>query len=154
MYFEYGSQSVGGQAFSLAESPGGVFYFQDCLGTFGSVPFNLDQWYYLAVVENANGTQSFYVNGILEATGALSINTAPNSAMTVGGIMQNAGSGLLPAYYVNANIEQVHVYNTALTTGQITQDMQATVPEPSWLACMLGALMEVGLLTRKRLHRC
>ena len=136
-YFEYGSQSVNGGAFSIGETTGGVFQFETTNYGFTAGAFSLNRWYYLALTQYSNGTEDFYVNGALAATASIPSNTAAGSSMTIGGITQSASGGLLSAYYVDAYVENLHVYNVALTSSQISQDMMATVPEPS-LPLMLG----------------
>ena len=105
--------------------------------------FTTNQWYYVAVEVTGANTESFYVNGTQTATGTLTLNTTTNSYFTLGGIY-----GISTNYYSQSYIQDVHVYNTALTTSQLAIDQASALPEPSWIWLGLG-LTTLSLATRK-----
>jgi hypothetical protein len=87
---------------------------------------SLNVWYHVAGVYNASAqTLDIYVNGVLD-NGTLS-GTIPasqiNSAVNVNIGRRSGGSG----YYFNGVIDDVRIYNRALSQAEIQADMNTPV---------------------------
>ena len=90
---------------------------------------SLNVWYHVAGVYNASArTLDIYVNGVLN-NGTLS-GTVPasqiNSAVNVNIGRRSGGSG----YYFNGVIDDVRIYNRALSQAEIQADMNTPVGSP------------------------
>jgi Concanavalin A-like lectin/glucanases superfamily/Bacterial Ig domain len=85
---------------------------------------SLNTWYYVTGVYNAAAqTLDIYVNGVLD-NGVLS-GTVPSSQLNS---TQNVRIGMRSSgYYFNGTIDEVRVYNTALTQAAIQSDMSTPV---------------------------
>lgn len=82
-----------------------------------SIP-QLNTWTYISAVFNANGNVSIFVNGTLQSTGNLNLNSLISSTpMTFGRV-----SGPSPGYF-DGRTDNVSIWNTALTQSQIQQYM-------------------------------
>jgi len=91
---------------------------------------SLNVWYHVAGVYNASAqTLDIYVNGVLD-NGTLS-GTIPasqiNSAVNVNIGRRSGGSG----YYFNGVIDDVRIYNRALSQAEIQADMNTPVGTPT-----------------------
>ncbi len=73
-------------------------------------------WHHLVFVSDGAGTISLYADGLLENAGAF-LHTAPSFSTRFGG--QYEGHDALYAYYYNGLIDEVQVYNRALTAPEI-----------------------------------
>jgi len=88
-------------------------------------------------------TKRMYVDGELAASAA--INYLPNttSPLRIGaGATEGAG-----AYWFNGDIDEVAIYDTALSPEQVAHHYHAGVPEPCTMALLLGGL---GALVARR----
>ena len=90
---------------------------------------SLNVWYHVAGVYNASArTLDIYVNGVLN-NGTLS-GTVPasqiNSAVNV-----NIGRRSVTGYYFNGVIDDVRIYNRALSQAEIQADMNTPVGSPA-----------------------
>lgn len=75
--------------------------------------FELDQWNHLAfVADRAAGTGKIYYNGTQVASGTVRTDFATNSALALGAF----GTGSFP---LKGSLDDVRVYNRALTTNEI-----------------------------------
>jgi len=75
----------------------------------------LNQWYYVAFVYNGTNVD-VYINGTLSQSTAWTGNVVPNSmALTIG--YTNANNA--PVTYFNGTIDEVRIYNRALTVEEI-----------------------------------
>jgi hypothetical protein len=88
-----------------------------------SAPMNANQWYALSTVYDGNSL-NLYANGELAAQSFVGpfpsfINDAP---LTIGGTFDN--------YVVGGAIDDVRIYNAALTPGEIAAQYAADVPPP------------------------
>jgi hypothetical protein len=78
----------------------------------------LNTWTHISAVFNASGNVSIFVNGTLQSTGNLNLNSSISSVpMTFGRL-----NGPFPGYY-DGLTDDVHIWNTALTQSQIQQYM-------------------------------
>ena len=83
----------------------------------------MSQWSHLAIV--FNGTQvQFYLNGVL-------LNTQPLSAsMTARGNSMNVGADEQPAQYHKGQVDDLRIYNRALSSNEVLTDMNTAVAPP------------------------
>jgi chitodextrinase len=112
-YYQYGIELVGGnQPYLDIGKSTGLSYVS--MGS--TLPYN--QWSYLAIT--FNGTQvNFYVNGTLVRTRSMSASiTARTSTM-------NIGSDVSPSQFYKGAIDEVRIYNRALSASEITTIMNA-----------------------------
>lgn len=80
----------------------------------GQVPFepDLNTWYHIALVRNGS-TLNVYENGVLAGTNTITVNILDaNAPLTIG---QSEGIG-----FVNGLIDEMTIYNRALSGGEIT----------------------------------
>ncbi len=114
------SPDTGPHTFGIAISENGTTHTQRYSNTVRS----LNTWYYVAGVYNASArTLDIYVNGALD-NGTLrgtvpSSQSTPNTNVTIG---TRAGG-----FYFNGVIDEVRVYNRALSEGEIQVDMNTPV---------------------------
>lgn len=120
-------------------------------GVNGATLLNDDRWHHVAVVQSGNSLASIslYVDGVAETLSyngggaATAINTVIG-ATTQGRI---GGSGHATNYNILGSIDDVRVYDEALSASQI-QQLMVPVPEPSTTAAISAAAL--GLLLRRR----
>jgi hypothetical protein len=78
-------------------------------------------WRHLAVVFNGSQVQ-FYVNGIL-------ISTQPLAAsIQARGMPLNIGADIQPSQFHKGLLDEVRIYNRALTLSEIQTDMTTALP--------------------------
>lgn len=90
---------------------------------FAQAPFqpNPHQWYNLAVTRSS-GTISIYVNGQKVSSEFTSAVSSPSSPLTIGWANDNVG-------YFNGLIDEVRIYNRALSDSELQSIANAAVPE-------------------------
>jgi hypothetical protein len=81
---------------------------------------NTNSWYHLTLVRD-NGVSKFYLNGISNGQTNSATPISPAGSLAIGG--SNPG-----ANYFNGAIDEVKIYNTALTPTQIQQEYTSSVP--------------------------
>jgi hypothetical protein len=99
---------------------GGTFNGADNAATFGTAPLAANTWTHLAVTYDG-ATVRLYVNGAQLASGAQTGNI-----LTSANALQ-IGSDNLYGQYFQGMIDEVRVYNVALTAAQIQSDMNTPV---------------------------
>src|SRR5882672_8547583 len=96
----------------------------------GNAQVPLGTWTYITVVRNGPAI-SFYVNGNLDATFGAAADANPfrsgNNTLRIGGQNRGAASRVL-----NGMIDEVRMYNQALTPAQIQGDMNALIGTPTF----------------------
>ena len=116
----------------------------------GGPPVNDGFWHQLVGVYN-NGATSIYVDGNLAGSG--SAGYANNSAdFMIGGIFNAAGT---PANYFHGLIDEVEIYNNALSGNDVKALYVSYVPivpipEPETYAMLLAGLGLLGFIARRR----
>ena len=126
----------------------GQFYAQDFLPVGASPVVNNSAWHLLTgVVDNVAGTTSMYVDGVLVSSGGLSPLVQSSASFLVGGV---AVSGS-PRSYFTGLIDDVRIYDNALSAAEVSALYGAPVPEPAtWAMLAVGlTLLTVG---RRRRH--
>lgn len=113
-------------------------------------------WHYYAFVRNAAGNNiDLYVDGGFVAGAASNTQTVTSNWDEIGrqiGGTQNSGRIL-------ADIDELAIYTTALSAGQIGAHFDAAfdpgiiVPEPSSIGLALFGMLSVGLVGRRRRRR-
>ncbi|MGG9961758.1 LamG-like jellyroll fold domain-containing protein [Ferruginibacter sp. SUN106] len=81
----------------------------------GSFFSTVNTWYHVALVRE-NGVTKFYMNAVLAPNTNSSTPFAPTTAFQIG------GQDFDPAHYWNGKIDEVKIYNVALTAVQIQQE--------------------------------
>ena len=114
------SPDTGPHTFGIAISPNSSSHVQ----RYSTTVRSLNTWYHVAGVYNAAAqTLNIYVNGVLDS-GTL-IGTVPASQFNS---TQNVNIGRRSGgFYFQGTIDEVRVYNTALTQAQIQADMNTPI---------------------------
>jgi hypothetical protein len=84
----------------------------------GNTQIQINTWYHVVLVRN-NNTWSHYLNGILESSGSSMLDYSDSSPITESFIGNAANSNTY--WNFNGNIDNVRIYNRALTQNEITQ---------------------------------
>jgi hypothetical protein len=121
--------------YSLRLSNGKIRFMSGDQSLYGNSSVNTNLWTHVAVtLSGTNAT--LYVKGVFDTSGTVGVPTASSVDQTI-------GASYTPWYFLNGSIDDVRVYNRALSYSEIQE--LATVPEPSTLV-LLG-MSVVGLLT-------
>ena len=114
---------TGPETFGVAVSGDGISETQ----RYSSTVRTLNTWYYVAGVYNASArTLDIYVNGVLD-NGTLS-GTVPSSQFNSG---DNVNVGRRTGgFYFDGIIDEVRIYNRALTEAEIQTDMNTPIGNP------------------------
>ena len=97
--------------------------------SFNSAPLTIDTWYHLAVV--FDGTQTgadritFYLNGVAETTTKTTWDSTTPTFVTNAFLSNYAQFGL---YYFDGNMDEVAIFNTALTSDNINDIYSGGTP--------------------------
>jgi hypothetical protein len=86
----------------------------------GSVGLGMNAWSHLASTYNGS-TLRLYVNGVLVSSTAMSGSLAASS-----GVLRIGGNGVWPEWFAGL-IDEVRVYNRALSAAEIQSDMNTAV---------------------------
>jgi hypothetical protein len=115
--------------FSLKiENGGKVRLFSGDKSLFGNAPVNTGDWTHIAVTLSGT-TATSYVNGVMDNSGIGGIPTSSNVDQTI-------GASYTPHYFFKGYMDDVRIYNRALSYSEIQQ--LYSVPEPAALM-LLGA---------------
>jgi len=107
----------------LAMDSGHVYLWNGGLNSFSYAP-PVNSWTYLAVVADGSGTR-LYVNGTLQETiGAIALGTNASANTVIGGTGEGPGGYNDP---FKGKIDDLRIYNRALSAAEIQADMNATV---------------------------
>lgn len=104
----------------------------------------VNQWNFLAVTfDSTAGTRDIYWNGSLAASFTGAVNgTAKTNAFTIG------SSTVFPGRDFNGDIDEVAVFNYALTGAQVSQLYFSAVPEPQVWLLLGGGVLAILLVPR------
>ena len=148
------SQDAGGCcAYRLLLDPNGIPYLnsgrhQD-FGLGSAIPSG--EWHYLTmtVLDNGAGarTTNFYVDGALVGTDANRAPGLPNASAF--NTYVGAGEGGT-AHTFNGAIDDLRIFDGALTGDEVAALYQSTIPEPASAGLALAGLGLVGLRRRRR----
>jgi len=110
---------------------------------YSSQLYTTDEWHYLAAVKDGS-QMKLYIDGILDpntATDATTVSGALDAAIGRAGKNNSA-------LYFNGMLDEIALYDRALTEGEIYLHFTGTIPEPGTLSLVgLGVL---ALLRRRR----
>jgi hypothetical protein len=100
--------------------PVGQVWLGSELGAFGSAGLPLNAWSHLASTYDGS-TLRLYVNGVLASSPAASGSMAASS-----GVLRIGGNSVWPEWFAGL-IDEVRIYNRALSAGEIQTDMNTAV---------------------------
>ena len=86
----------------------------------GSAGLGLNSWSFLASTYDGSVLR-LYVNGVLVSSSAVSGSLAASS-----GVLRIGGNGVWPEWFAGL-IDEVRIYNRALSAGEIQSDMNTAV---------------------------
>lgn len=117
-------------------------YHNAFIGTGGSVANN--QWYFLVVTRNASGLTTAYLNGaaILSGNDTASMNIAND--LVIGA--NHGGTPSAPSIPFNGLLDEVAIYNRALSTDEITRQYQTALSGGASYATFLGTDLRTAML--------
>lgn len=122
-------------------------YQGDGPGVVSGSALNPDQWYHVAFVKDgANGTG--YLDGASDFTTAAMVDIDTAGAFCRIGA-RDFGTG--PGNVFDGLVDDVRIYNTALSQGDIQAIME--VPEPGTMTLLSIGLVYAGLCTWRKRHR-
>jgi hypothetical protein len=81
----------------------------------------IGSWEHVAVTKTGT-TATLYINGAQVGSGTVATTTSNSNNMVIGG-----RNDFISGYYLNGSIDEVRLYNSALTTAQIAGDYSAGV---------------------------
>jgi hypothetical protein len=147
---QWGHGGEGGDAFMLSLSAGllqGSLQQPPLYDLYSVSTIGTDEWTHVAMVYNGS-TLELYVNGALDAFGSVSANPE-NSSQTVKIGLEN----IFPTmHYLNGTIDEVSIYNRALSATEIMEMYTDIIPEfPTLLIMPLLAISTlIALAIRKK----
>ncbi len=142
----YGSYS-GNQMYEIyTGNPSNQLLFSQYGWAFGGPNLTLNQWTYVAVTYDSNGSLVMYVNGTAVATSNYVLATTTGSQFWIGSAPFSTNGNRQGDAYV----QNVRVYGSALTSSQIVNDMNSVSLSESGNLALLVILGTLSLaLARK-----
>ena len=132
--FSAASSSIAGQRagasctldFVFAVNPSGylILYGNSCVNRLSNDFIFLNQWWHVAVVSSAAGVR-FFINGVHDGGGAAMTIAGSNQPLQIG----NGGGTSTTAYFLN-KLDEVRVYNRALSDAEIASLANSRRPSP------------------------
>ncbi len=120
--------------YSLRLGNGKIAFMSGDEYLFGNISVNTDNWTHVAITLSGT-TATSYVNGVFDTSGTVGV---PTDSI----VDQTIGASYTPYYFLEGSIDDVRVYNRALSYSEI-QELYS-VPEPS--AFILLGIGTFGLL--------
>ena len=115
------------------------------LTLFSTTSVNTGDWIFIAGTWDTSGVMNLYVNGVLEATSS-SAGTGSRRADNPFFI----GQDISGARYTGS-LDQIRLYGSALTAGQVSSLQTSSIPEPSTYAALAGlGALGVALWRRRK----
>ena len=108
---------------------------------------NIGEWIHVAATLSGTSA-SIYLNGILDNTGIVGVPTSFSADQFIG---QSTTPGN-PAYHYDGLLDDIRIYNHALSQAEIQQHATFSVSEPVSLVMLGIDLFGLGFNRRKRLH--
>jgi hypothetical protein len=94
----------------------GVFSLGDLNTSFqGTTDISDNVWHHIALSVDASNNIVMYVDGTSEDTGTATISRTNGGSFVIG-VARNSS----PVYYWNGSIDQVRIFNRALSSGEVT----------------------------------
>ncbi len=145
-YSEMISQGFsGGPGFYIGESSGGTVRVSDSWTvTSVTFPSDLAQHHFAVTVDSSAGKSSLYIDGLLAAF----TNSAITTTLSGSDTRLGRQFGDLSEYF-NGTIDDVRIYNTALSAAEIA-NLAAPVPEPATMLLMGTGLAVLAGVRRKK----
>ncbi|WP_299103244.1 LamG-like jellyroll fold domain-containing protein [uncultured Winogradskyella sp.] len=88
-------------------------------------PINFNQWYHIAVTFNGVNTYTIYVNGFNVQSTSAGNSPLPNTNKSIIGAMDTSNGN--PTHYFDGAIDEVRIWNTALSETQIREMMNQEI---------------------------
>ncbi len=108
---------------------------------FGTSPVTTGLWTHVAVTL-AGTTATSYINGLIDNSGTVGVPTTSSVDQTI-------GASYTPFYFWNGALDEINVYNRALSPSEIQE--LAAVPEPSSIALTtIAALIALTSICKMR----
>ena len=104
-------------------------------------------WYHVAGTQEGT-TSKIYIDGQLDKNGTTSTQTANNTGVLTIGCQKQTGTGA--SYFFNGTIDEVRIYNRALSQQEIQGDMIPEFPAPLILLLPIVITALVVLVYKKR----
>lgn len=108
----------------IASNPNQFSYFDNTIGVAGQVfsthLFSANQWFHVFVTINSQNTMTLYVNGEVEGTTTTTDRPSSNGRFSIGQDWDN----LTTSDFTQGQIDDVRVYNKALTQDQVKKAMR------------------------------
>lgn len=126
----WGSDVAGELSELIVSSSSKVEFHGNNNDVLGSTTLSTGQWYFVAATVTSGGAVTIYVNGAQDGTGSVSLNTT-------GANCKIGRQPTLSIQFFNGLIDDVRIYNTALTSSQISnlaggsQDADTIPPTPT-----------------------
>ena len=111
---------------------------------FSNRSINSGEWIFVTATWDTGGVMNFYLDGTLDSSYATA-STASRRTDNQFFIGQDLGGG-----YYTGSLDQIRVYGSALTAGQIAALHAAVIPEPGTYAVLFGAAGLAVAAWRKR----
>lgn len=115
-------------------------FFSGDQSLFATTPLDVELWFHVAVVLSGT-TATTYINGTLDFLGTVALPTSSSVNPTIGNSQERA-------YGWNGGIDDIFVYNRALSPVEISE--LAQVPEPSTYALLIAGAALVFVTRRRR----
>jgi hypothetical protein len=107
-----------------------------------SYPISTDRWYHIAVTNN-NGSYRMYIDGIEVSTAVSGASPSSNSMKSLVGAMDQANNAPnRPVNYFNGWIDELRIWNSALTVDQIRQMMNQEIEDNT---AVIGAVVPLDI---------
>lgn len=126
--------------YSLGLTDGKLYFQSNNQNLVGTAYVNSNSWTHVAVTLSGT-TATTYINGTVDASGTTGIPTSSYNTPTI-------GASITPYYFLNGAMDDVRVYNRALSAAEI-QTLYA-IPEPSTFVLLGMGALALAACARRR----